>query len=195
MHPILNQNIFFIQEHVGMFKATNSYDIYNTENQQITMSCKEDNLGIITKLLRFTYLRKITPFKASIRTKTGEKVLTIKRGYSLLFSNAKVYDEQDKLVGSIHQNKFSIGGDFDIKDSNENTICHLKGKWSNMDFKFTKGTTEYAYIRKEWTSLGKVLFTTADNYTLDINLNVSNNNPLRILFLGAVICVDMMLKD
>ena len=64
-----------------------------------------------------------------------------------------------------------------------------------MDFKFTKGTTEYAYIRKEWTSLGKVLFTTADNYTLDINLNVSNNNPLRILFLGAVICVDMMLKD
>lgn len=47
MNPILNQNLFFIKEHVGMFKAANNFDIYNLENQEIMMTCREENLGFL----------------------------------------------------------------------------------------------------------------------------------------------------
>jgi len=39
------------------------------------------------------------------------------------------------------------------------------------------------------------MFTTADNYMLEINESVPKDDPLRTLILGAVICIDMVLKE
>lgn len=54
MNPILNRNLFFVKEHVGMFKAANNYDIYDAESQEMVMACREEKLGFFTKMLRFT---------------------------------------------------------------------------------------------------------------------------------------------
>lgn len=50
MHEVLNRNIFIVKEHVGMFKAANNYDIYDPETNMITMECREERLGLLTKL-------------------------------------------------------------------------------------------------------------------------------------------------
>ena len=39
------------------------------------------------------------------------------------------------------------------------------------------------------------MFTSADNYMLEINKEVSKEDPLRILILAAVTCIDMVLKE
>ena len=57
MNPILTRNQFFVKEHVGMFKAANSYDILDLESQQTLLECRELNLGFITKVFRFTKLQ------------------------------------------------------------------------------------------------------------------------------------------
>ena len=31
MHPALNRNLFFVKEHVGMFKAANNFDVLDPE--------------------------------------------------------------------------------------------------------------------------------------------------------------------
>jgi hypothetical protein len=49
MNSILNQNLFFIKEHVGMFKAANNYDIHNHESQEIIMNCREEKLSFFPK--------------------------------------------------------------------------------------------------------------------------------------------------
>lgn len=49
MHQILNRNLFFVKEHVGMFKAANNYDVIDPETQEPLMECREENLGILTK--------------------------------------------------------------------------------------------------------------------------------------------------
>ncbi len=49
MNQVLNRNLFFVKEHVGMFKASNNYDIYNPESQEMIMECREPNLGFFTK--------------------------------------------------------------------------------------------------------------------------------------------------
>ena len=54
MNPILNQNLFFVKEHRGIFKAANNYDIIDPASQQTIMQCREPDLGIFTKLFRFT---------------------------------------------------------------------------------------------------------------------------------------------
>lgn len=77
MNPILNQNLFFIKEHVGMFKAANNYDIHNPESQEIIMNCREEKLGFFTKMLRFTDYKRMTPFDIEIKTPSGEKILLV----------------------------------------------------------------------------------------------------------------------
>jgi uncharacterized protein YxjI len=195
MNSELNQNLFLVKEHVGMFKAANNFDIYNPEDGQMLMSCREENLGFFTKMLRFTDYKRMTPFNIVIKNGNGEKLLTVKRGVSFILSKVEVLDGDDKLVGTFKQKFFSIGGKFDVLDPNNAVLCSLKGKWTGWDFRFAKDEHEFAHVTKKWNGLGKELFTSADNYILEINEKVPADHPMRTLIMGAVMCIDMVLKE
>ena len=137
----------------------------------------------------------MTPFHVEIKTAGGEKVLSVKRGVSIFLSTVEVFDEKDQLVGKFKQKFFTIGGKFDVLDANERTLCTLKGKWTSWDFKFVKDNVEFAHVSKKWAGLSKELFTSADNYILKIDEKVPADNPIRVLILAAVMCIDMVLKE
>ncbi|MCC9166561.1 phospholipid scramblase-related protein [Pontibacter harenae] len=195
MHPILNHNLYFVKEHVGMFKAANNFDVYNPETNELLMYCREENLGFFTRLLRFTDYKRMTPFNIEVRSDQGEKVLTLRRGISLFMSKVEVLDEHDNVIGRLKQQFFSIGGKFSIVDANDNFLFMLKGKWSSWDFNFIKDDMEFAKVTKKWAGIGKEFFTSADNYVLSIGDMVPADNNLRVLLLGAVLCIDMVLKE
>ncbi len=178
-----------------MFKAANNFDILNPESQEIIMNCREENLGFFTKLFRFTGYKRMTPFNVEIKTSTGAKVLRVKRGLTLFLSNVEVFDENEQLVGRFKQKFFSIGGKFSVFDVNDNHLCALKGKWTSWDFKFMKDDVELANVSKKWAGIGKELFTTADNYILEIKDTVPAEQPIRVMILAAVMCIDMVLKE
>jgi len=195
MNPILNQNLFLVKEHVGMFKAANNYDIYNPENNQIILNCRENNLGFFTKVFRFTDYKRMTPFNIEITTASGEKVITVKRGIAWLRSTVEVFDEKDRLIGTFKQKFFSFGGRFEILDKNEKPVATLQGKWTGWDFKFTHENKQLAQVSKKWAGMGKELFTSADNYILQIEETVVADSSQRQLIMAAVMCIDMVLKE
>ena len=195
MHPVLQQNMFFVKEHVGFFKSANNFDILDPATQQVIMECREENLGIITKMLRFTDYKRMTPFDVQIRTPSGEPVVRIRRGISVFLSKVDVLDEHDQVVGGFKQKLFSIGGAFNVLGQNGQLLCTLKGKWTAWDFRFMAGDNELAHVTKKWAGLGRELFTSADNYVLQISDQVPPDNPVRQLILAAVMCIDMVLKE
>ena len=196
MHPILNRNVFFVKEHVGMFKASNNYDIHDPETQQVILHCREDNLGFFTKMFRFTDYKRMTPFEVEIRTPSGEKVLTVRRGVSFILSTVEVLDEKGTLVGKFKQKFFSFGGKFQVLDASERPLCMLKGKWTSWEFKFVSSDNkEFAWVTKKWAGFGKEFFTSADNYVLQIGDDVPADHPLRLLIMAAVMCIDFVLKE
>ncbi len=191
MNSTLHRNSFFIKEHVGMFKAANNYDILDPESHNVIMNCREENLGFFTKLFRFSNYKRMTPFHIEIKTPSGEKVLTVKRGFTLFLSTVEVFDENDQLVGKFKQTFISMN----VLNANDEVVAKLKGKWSMWDFSFVKDDVVLASVSKKWAGLGKELFTSADNYILTIDENVANDDPIRLLVLGAVMCIDMVLKE
>ncbi|MGY8827659.1 MAG: phospholipid scramblase-related protein [Candidatus Latescibacterota bacterium] len=195
MHEALKRNVFLVKEHVGMFKSANNYDIHDPQTGNIIMECREERLGMITKLLRFTDYKRMTPFDIQIRTPDGKQIVRITRGISLFLSKVTVLDEQGQIIGGFKQKLFSIGGSFNVLDANNNPICLLKGKWSGWDFRFMAGETELAHVTKKWAGIGKELFTSADNYVLEISESVPTDNAGRQLILAAVMCIDMVLKE
>ncbi|MCD4744583.1 MAG: hypothetical protein K8R67_19135 [Desulfobacteraceae bacterium] len=195
MNTILSKNLYLVKEHVGMFKAANNYDIYDPETNEIIMECREDRLGIFTKLLRFTGYKRMTPFDIQIRTPEGQQVIRVKRGISIVLSKVEVLDEKDQVIGMFKQKLFSIGGAFTVFDANEEPVCQLKGKWTGWDFKFLAGGTELAHVSKKWAGIGKELFTSADNYVLQISESIPADHVARQLIIAAVMCIDMVLKE
>ena len=195
MQSVLDRKLFFVKEHTGIFKAANSYDVFDPESNQLILECREDSLGFLTKMLRFTDWKTMTPFDVKIRTPDGQQVVRVKRGVSLFLSKVQVFDQHDMMVGGFKQKFFSIGGKFDVLDSQDNPLCSLKGKWTGWDFRFMGGDTEYGHVSKKWAGMGKELFTSADNYMLEISDLVPQGDPLRCLILGAVMCIDMVLKE
>jgi uncharacterized protein YxjI len=195
MHPVLSRNLFFVKEHVGMFKAASNYDILDPSTNQVIMNCREERLGFFTKMLRFTKYKGNTPFDIQVRTPDGAPVLTVKRGITLFLSKVDVLNENNERVGGFKQKLFSIGGAFTVLGSNDQPVCELKGKWTGWEFSFKSGDFELAKVSKKWAGLGKELFTSADNYILQISDQVPPDNPVRMLIVGAVMSIDLVLKE
>lgn len=196
MHPLLNRNLYFVKEHVKILKAANSFDIYDPANGQIILEAREERLGFFTKMFRFTDYKRMTPFEIDIKTPTGETVLTVKRGVSFILSKVEVFDERQQLIGTFKQKFLSIGGKFEVLDHNERSLCMLKGHWASWDFRFVSNDNkEFASVTKKWSGLGKELFTSADNYVLQISDQVPADHPLRMLIMAAVMCIDLVLKE
>lgn len=195
MHEVLNKNIFLVKEHVGLFKAANNYDIHDPDTGEIIMECREKKLGFFTKFLRFTDYKRMTPFDIEISTPGGEQIVRVTRGISFILSNVKVLNEENLPIGGFKQKFFSIGGAFSVLDPDDNPVCELKGKWTGWDFRFMADGTEYAHVSKKWAGIGKELFTSADNYVLEISESVPKDHVARQLILAAVMCIDMVLKE
>jgi hypothetical protein len=191
----LKRNLFLVKEHVGMFKAANNYDIFDPATGAELLQCREDKLGLLTRILRFTDYKRMTPFDISVRTPGGQQILRITRGVSIFLSKVDVFDDCDHRIGGFKQKFFSVGGAFDVLDASDQIVCSLKGTWTGWDFRFTSGDTEYAHVTKKWAGLGKELLTSADNYVLKISESVPADEPVRMLVLAAVLCIDMVLKE
>ncbi|MDE0299979.1 MAG: phospholipid scramblase-related protein [Candidatus Poribacteria bacterium] len=195
MHELLNMNRFLVKEHIGLIKAANNYDIYDPETGKMVMVCREDDLGTVTKLLRFTDWKRNTPFNIEIRTPDGEQLMRVKRGVAIFLSDVHVHDENEAVIGGFKQKFFSIGGAFDILDTQGNALCSLRGKWTGWDFRLIHNDIEFAHVTKKWAGIGKEFFTSADNYMLEISSRVKEDSPIRQLILAAVMCIDMVLKE
>lgn len=192
---VLTHNTYLVKEHVGLFKAANNFDIYDPETGAVILHCREDRLGFFTRMLRFTDYKRMTPFDIEIRTPEGEPVVHVRRGTSIFLSKVDVYDEHEQRIGGFQQKIFSIGGAFTVLDADDKPICELKGKWTSWEFSFRSGSAELAKVTKKWSGLGKEMFTSADNYILEIDPNLPTESSLRKLILAAVMCIDMVLKE
>lgn len=196
MHPALNKNLYLVKEHVKIFKAENSFDVFDPETGGIILQCREENLGFFTKMFRFTEYKRMTPFNMVIKTPAGETILTVQKNVTWFLSTVEVIDEQNRLIGKFKQKFFSIGGKFEVLDTSDRVLCMLKGSWTSWEFKFVANDgKEFATVTKKWNGIGKELFTSADNYILQINPQVPADHPLRMLIMAAVMCIDLVLKE
>jgi uncharacterized protein YxjI len=194
MNPILNKNLFFIKEQVAFLKVSNNYDIFDPETREQLMKCGE-NLSFGTKVLRNFVNKNILGFNVEVTDMAGNKVCNIKRGFTFLRSVVEVSDENGVVIGKFKQKFLSLGGKFDVLDPSDQVLCTLEGKWTSWDFSFKKDGTEFGKVSKKWAGLGKELFTTADNYMLQIHDIVPPDNSLRTLILAAVLTIDLVLHE
>ena len=192
---MLNQNTFFVKEHVGYFKAANAYDVLDPATGQIIGTVRETIPNFVVKLLKVTKFKTSLPFTVDIFENDGKKLVTIKRGFTFFRSSVNVFDSSGQKLGRYQQRLLSLGGKFEILDRSDQPIAMLQGDWKGWDFTFKdRQGRELAKVNKKWAGVWKELFTTADNYVVNVNPQVTDE-LLKKLVISAAFCVDMVLKE
>jgi len=195
---MLNRKTFFIREHVGVLKLSDTYDILDPESQELLGIAKEKP-GVLIHLLRFFVKKQALPTNVYIYEGSDPKdesklKFHIRRGFTLLRSKVSVHDGGGKMIGYFKSKLFSLGGAFYVFDSFDNPVAFVKGDWKGWNFSFKDSAeNEIGSITKKWAGVGKELFTSADNYML--SLNESHAPAKATLLLAAALAVDTIYKE
>jgi hypothetical protein len=130
-----------------------------------------------------------------VRTPDGQPVLTMARGVPVFASTVRVFDRSGTLVGMFRQKPFSVSGAFQVLDAMEHPVCRLVGGLAGWNFRFLgPADVELARVTKKWGGLGKELFTSADDYILQIDDAVPADSVTRHMILASALCVGMIQK-
>jgi uncharacterized protein YxjI len=192
----LNKNLLLVKERVDLLKAAHNYDILDPATGLVIMECRENNLRPLTRLLRFSDCKRITPFDLRVTALDGAEILRVVRGIPVYVSRVKVLDAEEHLIGGFKQKLFSVSGAFDVIDAADKPVCRIEGRLAGWDFRFlTLDGVQLARVSKQWAGLGKELLTNADDYMLEIDEAVPQDSTIRQLIFASVLCIDMVLRN
>lgn len=195
---MLNRTTYFIREHVGFMKLSDTYDILDPETQG-QLGIAREKPGALVQVLRFLVNKQLLPTKVFVYEGADHKdesklLFSIQRGIALFRSRVNICDGRGTVIGWLKSKAFSLGGAFFVFDASNNEIAFVKGDWKGWNFRFLDTSEkEIGTITKKWAGIGKEMFTSADNYM--IALKQEPTPAKAILFLAAGLAVDIIYKE
>ncbi|MDD4929681.1 MAG: phospholipid scramblase-related protein [Gallionella sp.] len=195
---MLNRKTYFIREHVGFMKLSDTYDILDPETQA-QLGIAKEKPGTLIHVLRFLVNKHFLPTKVFVYEGADHEdesrlLFSIQRGFTLFRSRVDIFDRYGMVIGRLKSKAFSIGGAFYVFDASDNEVAFVKGDWKGWNFRFLdKQENETGTITKKWAGIGKELFTSADNYIIALNQEPTPANA--ILLLAAGLAVDTIYKE
>jgi uncharacterized protein YxjI len=192
MKHLLDYRRVFVRERVALVKLTDTYDLVDPESKAVIGIAWENVSGWI-KFFRLLLNKSLLPTRVEICP--GEKqppVLILKRNVGFLRKKVTVLDGSGAPLGYFKSKIFSLGGGFIVFSPDGQQFADVKGDWKGWNFKFLDNAgQEMGLVTKKWSGFGKELFTTADNYIVEIKEGTANN----ALLLAAAIAIDTVLKE
>lgn len=195
---MLNRKTYFIREHVGFMKLSDTYDILDPETQ-CQIGIAKEKVGVWFHILRLFVNKRFVPTKVFVYEgddpeDEGRLLFSIQRGFTFFRSKVDICDRQGNILGWFKTKIFSLGGAFSVFDPSGTVVAAVKGDWKGWNFRFLDSVgSEIGRISKKWSGLGKELFTSADNYILSLN---EEPGPAKaVLLLAAALAVDTIYKE
>ena len=193
---MLTRTQYFIREHVGLLKLSDTYDILDPHSKVKIGEAREEISGLI-KFLRLLINKALMPTRIAVYECTGESSrklhFSIKRGVTLFRPKVSIMDATGASMGYLQPKLFAFGGAFRVFAADGSEVALVKGDWKGWNFRFLSGDTELGVVTKKWAGLGKELFTSADNYIVSIHGQPST--VMSTLLLAAGLAVDTVYKE
>ena len=191
---IFDQPVLVVNQKAKLIELNNEYAIYDQAGTQIG-AIRQVGQNALKKLLRFLGgLDQFFTHSLQLVDMGGNILLTVTRPAKFFKSKVHITDGAGNAVGSILQQNMIGKIRFSFEAGGE-TIGSLNGEnWRAWNFNMQDAQgNEIARINKTWEGAMKTLFTTADNYVLQIHAPLTD--PLRSLVVASAVSVDLALKQ
>jgi len=192
---LLDNDKVVINQKAKLIELTNEYAIRDTEGNDIGV-IRQEGQSKAKKLARFvSSLDQFMTHSLSVYQADGSKVLEVTRPRKIMKSTVQVADGTGAPLGTIRQQNMIGKINFGLHDTADEKIGEIRAEnWRAWNFSIVDSTEqEVARITKTWEGFAKTVFTTADNYLLDVTPGCQG--PLRWLVYASAVSVDLALKQ
>jgi uncharacterized protein YxjI len=192
---LLGYDKLVISQKAKVIELTNEYTIRDPEGREIGV-IRQEGQSTLKKVARFvSSLDQFMTHTLAVYDTLGAKFLELTRPRKFVKSSLLVKDGLGSEVGSIRQQNVFGKIRFGLHDTAGNEIGQIQAEnWRAWNFAIVdSGGREIGRITKTWEGLAKTLFTTADNYLLD--LSPTATGTLRLLAFASAVGVDTALKQ
>ncbi len=191
---LFTEPVLVVNQKAKLIELNTEYAVYDQNGAQIG-AIRQVGQSKAKKVTRFvSNLDQFMTHSLQLVDMSGNVHLTVTRPAKIMKSRVVVADGAGREVGSIVQQNM-IGKIRFSLEANGASIGSLNGEnWRAWNFNLQdQAGNEVARITKTWEGLAKTMFTTADNYVLQIHRPL--DEPLRSLVVASAASVDLALKQ
>ncbi|MFF7352299.1 MULTISPECIES: phospholipid scramblase-related protein [Streptomyces] len=191
---LFTEPVLVVNQKAKLIEVTNEYKVMDQNGRDLG-SVTEVGQGVLRKIFRFvSSWDQFLTHKLEIRDAYGQPQLLLTRPAKIFKSRVIVTRPDGSTVGEIVQQNM-IGKINFAMNANGQQVGAIKAEnWRAWNFAIVDhADNEVARITKTWEGLAKTLFTSADNYVLQIHYQLPE--PLLSLVVATALTVDTALKQ
>ncbi len=191
---LFTEPVLVVNQKVKLIEMANEYSVFNQGGQQIG-SVAEVGQSALKKAVRFlSSWDQFMTHRLEVRDTMGSTVLRLTRPAKLMKSRIIVEQPNGHQIGEIVQENMIGKIRFAFVVNGQQVGGIQAENWRAWNFMIHDHTgQEIARITKTWEGFAKTMFTTADNYVVQIHRQLQN--PLISLVVASALTVDTALKQ
>ncbi len=191
---VFTEPVLVVNQKAKLIEVNNEYAVFDQHGTQIG-AVRQVGQSAAKKALRvLTSYDQFMTHKLQLVDAQGTVLLALTRPAKVMKSKIIVQDGQGNELGMIVQQN-AIGKIRFSLEAGGHTYGSINAEnWRAWNFNIQDHTgAEVARITKTWEGLAKTMFTSADNYVVQIHRPL--DEPLRSMVVAAAVSVDTALKQ
>ena len=177
-----------------LIELNNQYSIFDQNGQQIA-AVEQVGQGAFRKFIRFFgSLDQFFTTNLEVRDAGGRVLMGLTRPRKFFKSKVIVSDASGNEIGRIVQKNMFGKINFTLESGGQ-ALGAIKGEnWRAWNFRIEDATeNEIARVTKTFEGIAKTMFTTADNYVVQVHQRTAE--PLNSLVVASALSIDTALKQ
>jgi uncharacterized protein YxjI len=191
---LFSEPILVVNQKAKLIELNNQYGVFDADGNQIG-AVNQVGQSTMKKAMRLlSSMDQFLTHRLEVSDAAGTVVLRLTRPAKVFKSTVVVEDPIGRELGRIVQRNM-IGKIHFGLESNGQELGAIKAEnWRAWNFRIEDAAgTEVARITKTWEGLAKTMFTSADNYVVQIHGRIAQ--PLLSLVVASALSVDTALKQ
>ena len=191
---IFTEPVLVVNQKAKLIELNNEYAIYDGNGRQLG-AVRQVGQSMLKKAVRLigSYDQFMT-HKLQVVDMAGTVLLAVTRPAKVFKSRILINDALGQEVGQVVQQNMVGKIRFSLEAGGQPIGSINAENWRAWNFSVKDHTdTEVARITKTWEGMAKTMFTTADNYVVQIHRPLEE--PLRTLVVASALSVDTALKQ
>jgi uncharacterized protein YxjI len=191
---LFTEPVLVVNQKMKLIELNNEYAIFDQNGTQIG-AVRQVGQSTAKKVIRLvSSLDQFMTHKLQVVDMAGTPVLALTRPAKFVKSRIVVEDGSGREIGQIVQENMVGKIRFGLEAGGQKLGSINAENWRAWNFNIQDDRgEEVARITKTWEGLAKTMFTTADNYVVQIKRTL--DEPLRSLVVAAALSVDTALKQ
>jgi uncharacterized protein YxjI len=191
---LLDEPVLVVNQKTKLIELTNEYAVFDQRGTQIGSVVEVGQSGLKKAVRLLSSYDQYFTHRLELRDPSGQVLLNLTRPAKVFKSRVQVTQANGAAIGEIVQENVFGKIHFGLVANGVKIGSINAENWRAWNFSIQDGGgQEVARITKTWEGFARTMFTSADNYVVQIHQRLQD--PLRAMVVASAVTVDTALKQ